>query len=615
MRHAFVIARRELGEKRFVALAAAAFAVLPFLLAAIPVIRGRNGSGEVIAVGAGLLAIGFTGGLALILGGTIVGRDLSEGRLSFYFARPVGAASIWFGKVAGAVALIAGVFAIIVLPARIAAAGAWQHSWGRNALLLALAVIGSAVALFFVAHVIGSFVRSRSAWIGVDFVALSLAGLAVFLILRPLLDAGAFDATKTLAIAIGSGVAMALIGCGAWQLERGRTDRRRSHTALSQFLWAVIGATLILAGAFVAWMLAAKPSDLKSVEAETQSHGPWVMVTGYARGRMDYHPAFVYNAETGAYSRFPTRAGREMFTRDGASIVSGRYDKRTNTLEMLRRPVAADAEEPTGLTLAGIADFNADDDGSRIVSTDNKGIVTVYDVPQKKSLVSARLPESSGRVFGMYFLSPELVRLHTINREGGQVTLHIFDLDVTKRSLQPAGEFARQAKYFGVTANADGSRLLVRDRPNLYVLDGHTAALQQTIPAAELRGSTFLRDGGVAILTDAGGHSTIEVRDAAGTPVRTLTIPLAHTWSLRELPDGRFITLGQTQRWETYIVDSTSGKIVQHIPAQPVSAQSVGWSGYDPRREPAELPKLFSDGKRLIRWNYTTNQAEVLLPR
>ena len=610
MRHALVIARRELGEKRFVALAATAFAVLPFLLATIPAIRGRNGPGDIIATGAGLLAIGFTGGLALILGGSVIGRDLSEGRLSFYFARPVGAASIWFGKVAGAVALIAGVFAIIILPARIAASGAWQHSWGKNASLLAVTVVGIAVALFFMAHVIGSFVRSRSAWIGLDFVALCLAALAAFLILRPLLESGAFEASRALAIAIGSGVAIALIGCVAWQLERGRTDRRRSHAALSQFLWAVIGVTLALAGAFVAWMLAAKPGDLKSIEAETQSRGPWVMVSGEARGRMDYHPAFVYNSETGAYSRFPTRAGRQMFTRDGASMLVGRFDRRTNTIEIYRRPVAVDAEESTGLTFSGNGDFNANDDGSRIVSAD-RGIVTVYDVPQKRSLVSARLPESSGRVFGMYFVSPALVRLHTIWREGASATLHIFDLDITNRSLQQTGEFTREAKYLGVSATADGSRLLVRDPANFYVVDGRTAALQQTIAGAELRGSTFLRNGGIAILNG----STIEVRDDAGTLVRSLTVPLARTWSLRELPDGRFLTLGQTQRWETYILDSSSGKIVQHIPAQPVSSRYVGWVGYDPRREPAELPKLFSDGRRLLRWDYAANKAEVLLPR
>jgi hypothetical protein len=615
MRHAFVIARRELGEKRFVALAAAAFAVLPFLLATIPVIRGRVGPGDVIATGAGLLAIGFTLGLGLVLGTSVIGRDLAEGRLSFYFSRPVSAASIWFGKVAAAVALIAGVFAIITVPARIAAAGAWRASWGKNAPLLAVAVIGVAVALFFVAHVVGSFVRSRSAWIGLDFAALCLAVLAAFLMVRPLFEAGATRATQTLIWAIGGGVAIAVIGGGAWQLERGRTDRRRSHAALSQFVWSVVGITLALTAAFVAWMFAAKPADLTTVIGETQSSGPWMLVTGDARGRMDYHPAFVYNSETGAYTRFPMRAGRQMFTRDGASILVGRYDKRTHTVEMFRRPVAADVEEPTGLTFSGNSDFNANDDGSRIVSADHKGIVTVYDVPRTRSLVSARLPEGSGHISAMYFLSPELVRLHAIRRVDAQATLRIFDLDLTKRSLQQTGAITRQAKYLSATASADGSRLLVRDPANLNVLDGRTAAVQQTIPVAGVRGSTFLGNGGTALLKDAGDHWEIEIRDAGGALQRTLTVPLKRAWGLRELPDGRFITLAQKERWQTYIIDPASGKIVQNIPAEPVSSRHIGWSSYDPRREPAELPKLFFDGKRLIRWDYAANRAEVLLPK
>ena len=89
MRHALVIARREIAEKRFVLFAALAFAALPFLLAAIPIARGSGGPRDVMDIVAGLLCIGFTLALALILGANVIGRDLSENRLSFYFSRPV----------------------------------------------------------------------------------------------------------------------------------------------------------------------------------------------------------------------------------------------------------------------------------------------------------------------------------------------------------------------------------------------------------------------------------------------------------------------------------------------------------------------------------------------
>jgi len=37
--------------------------------------------------------------------------------------------------------------------------------------------------------------------------------------------------------------------------------------------------------------------------------------------------------------------------------------------------------------------------------------------------------------------------------------------------------------------------------------------------------------------------------------------------------------------------------------------------GHDPRRSAAALPSLFTDEKRLLRWNYASKQAEVLLPK
>ena len=106
MRHALVIARRELADKRFVALAAAAFAVLPFLLATIPGLRGRNGAADVIATAAGMLAIGFTGGLALVLGGNVIGDPGARALVESPYLANLGRVPLgWAGRqaLAGAV--------------------------------------------------------------------------------------------------------------------------------------------------------------------------------------------------------------------------------------------------------------------------------------------------------------------------------------------------------------------------------------------------------------------------------------------------------------------------------------------------------------------------------
>ena len=51
-----------------------------------------------LAVASLIFATGFTAGLATILGSSIIGKELSDGRLSFYFSKPVSAGSIWFGN-------------------------------------------------------------------------------------------------------------------------------------------------------------------------------------------------------------------------------------------------------------------------------------------------------------------------------------------------------------------------------------------------------------------------------------------------------------------------------------------------------------------------------------
>src|SRR5262249_8806821 len=98
MKKAMVIARRELTEKRFVFLTAIAFAALALIVPFLPGVHPSERR-NAIAMASIMFSTGFTIGLAAILGSNLIGRELSEGRLSFYFAKPLSAASIWFGKV------------------------------------------------------------------------------------------------------------------------------------------------------------------------------------------------------------------------------------------------------------------------------------------------------------------------------------------------------------------------------------------------------------------------------------------------------------------------------------------------------------------------------------
>jgi len=131
MQKAIAIARREIGERSFVFIAAVVLTIAPALALIVPrgTFHDRLSAFALLSV---IVAVGFTGGLSTILGVSLVGRELTEKRLSFYFSRPIGAVSIWFGKVAGALALIVASFAVILLPARLAGGAKWNAAWAYS---------------------------------------------------------------------------------------------------------------------------------------------------------------------------------------------------------------------------------------------------------------------------------------------------------------------------------------------------------------------------------------------------------------------------------------------------------------------------------------------------
>src|SRR6185436_245128 len=292
MSHALVIASRELAEKRFVVLAAAAFALIAVVIPLLPVMHGNRADG--VVAGSMILATAFAVGLATILGATIVGRDLTAGRMSFYFARPIGGAAIWFGKLAASAVLVAGSFFIAVVPALVAGPMTVRRTWSGNFWQIAAIVGIAAVVLFFAAHALTTMVRSRSPLIAADFVAVVLVLSIAPAIMRPLGVARAVVATVTLGRLFTLSLLVAAIGAGTWQLIDGRSDRRRSHRAFSLFFWSAIAVALVLASLFVAWILSAKPSDLTGRMTVLQApQGDAAILTGDARHRLDYRPTFL----------------------------------------------------------------------------------------------------------------------------------------------------------------------------------------------------------------------------------------------------------------------------------------------------------------------------------
>ncbi len=532
MRNALVIAAREFEEKRFVAYAAVSFAVLPFLIGMIPMVHGKS-PGEAIVILAIILSSGFSVGLGVITGASFIG-DVSAGRMSFYFSRPVGSLSIWFGKLIAGIVLIVGCFGIIAAPVRFIG-NSWISVWDVTFTQLTTIVLGVAVALFLIAHVIGTFARSRSPLIALDFVAAIVCGVVIWLLILPLALGLAADLIKWLLIALAIALTVAIVAGGAWQLERGRTDRRRGHRALSQFLWTFMAVALLLAAGFVWWVVSAKPADITDAAVSHSPGTAFVTIAGKTANRGDYTTAWLMNIDDGRNIRIDAQSAWGVhYMRDGRSalwrVLVG------NVAELRRYTVGDAAPIDTGLTVWGDFVFPSDDGGR--IATVNQGILSIYDVATRRSLVSTRIPQTK-QARGL-FVTPDLFRIYV----QADASIRIFELDVRARALRETGAIS-SPKYDFLSLDPTATRMVVRPAQSSVVTlnDARTGTVIRTLlTGSRASVSRCLRDGRIVIVDSTPEGTVLHLFAGDGSPVRDIPLgPSAPAWFAGD--DGTHVVL------------------------------------------------------------------------
>lgn len=607
MRNALAIAAREFEEKRFVAYAALAFAILPFLLGIIPGVNGKSPN-DTIAVSSLIFATGFAVALAVITGASFVGRDLSDNRMSFYFSRPVASASIWFGKLTAGLLMVGGCFAVIIAPAWLMTGSSWKRFSAVDLENVSVLILTIAVVLFLAAHVIGTFARSRSRWIAADFAAAVVCGLAIRLLVIPLVAGNASVLISQLSAWLSIAVVVAIVGGGVWQLERGRTDRRRNHLALSQFLWSTMAAALLIAAGYVAWVVSVKPGDLSiDLRSTGSTSGPFAVITGKAPGRGDYHAGFLLNADDGSAVRIGSiDQWAVRYTRDGRSAVVPRIEGNVTNVWIYRRGSKKPID--TGLTVAprGLGDFFVSDDGGRIATISWSNILSVYDVAQKRSLASVRLTE--GGYTRAFFVSPDVVRLYLNTKKA----LKIVELDMRARGLRETGSLAT-ATFARIYPDAPAAHMLVRPERRADVVtlnDARTGALITTLASGtQVKTARFLRDGRIAIVDGPESAAVLHILSADGTPQRDIPLGPARS-SIFVGDDGtRCVLAVETSASvrQLIAVDLNRGVIAQRV-------DKADWvpSGTLDQRPPVEpLRDVFYGDYRdqknhIVSWNPAT---------
>jgi len=644
MKALVAIAGRELRRRWMILPAALVVGFFPLVAPRL----GWKAAGDPVVGLFGCLALGLVAALAT--GHSVIGGELSAGRLGFFFSRPVPWWSIWAGKLSASVLLTALVGVLAAVP--------WLAAHGAQPLSVAslldlsgsFFVAGLILLAVGLAHAASIAHGSRSGLVAADL-ALLVAWLWGLWAAGPLIILGAMWVLfldRSPHNYLQWPLALALLAASAVQVYTGRTDARRGHLALSATLWSLLFAGLGLVSA-VGWrQLQATPRDLGDVLwAAGAPRGDWMYVVGHVRGRIGswFAPVFLHQAGSGRFVRLGIagQATPPAFSGDGqqaallkvedwgsagwsgarlylADLASDRPSLRAVPLGI---PPLPKTEPTLAFCPAGDCLLLAQDEA-----------LTLYDLPSGKSRWTA--PPLRGRwIEPVVFHDRELLRAYRRWNDGTTSTIEIVTVRLRDGSQQPTGRLeAPQGAW--LRPSVAGERLLVlhhrissdpaQARPlrKATLHDGVTGALLRTLAenVADVD-ADFLTDGRIALAEIREGAGRLRVLGRDGTEGRSIDLGPLQRASLEGEPEpGRlFLGLGACPMFlpvdcEAALVDVESGQVTREpsvSPARPLWHPRLGLRHFRP--EPGSLgATLFRsfDGQ-LVRLDPKGGTRQVLL--
>lgn len=488
MKKFFAIVEREVVERWQLPLGAALLGLLVWLAAWLPQVRripfAEVRSGAALAMTAVLLA-----GAAVALGVLLMSRSLGEGRLAFYYVRPVGAATLWCGKLAAALLLLAASGLLLWLPTLLAGGSPslaldllvdWPRfletlflppAWGDRGFVLGPVMdrlrpferglspgspwLWVALALTFLllaSHALAVALRSRSPRILADGVLLGVvAALGWSAVTR--LVAHAALGTLYRSVAVLAGVVLAALFAAALaQTAAGRTSPTRAHAVLSAVLWSI----LLLV--FLGWEIVSRQvvraglEDLAVItHFEAPPAGDWIVVGGPARGGSGYAPVFAVHPATGERRKIGMlqgMCGAPMFSADGSKLVWAsssdgvtdparrceiRYLDLSSPRERARATAIFTPHWPANPFLGPLVELGPE--GRRLAAVEKQRL-TLYALPSGATLTAVRLPPDGKLAATPRFVAGQ-VRIHSPRWEDG--AMDVWELDPATNRLASLG--------------------------------------------------------------------------------------------------------------------------------------------------------------------------------
>lgn len=577
MKAAVLIASRELRDRTRLFLIAAAMAVVPFG-AALTVRENRQ---LAIATVACFLAAAYTQALAVALGVSSIGRELTEKRLSFLFSKPVSAASIWIGKAMAGLLTLLGAFAIVVLPTYLFAHDGWRESWtvGGGAITVYTLLLGP--VLFFGSHAASTMLRSRSALVAVDFALLVVMLIAIFAVTRPILLGGGLDVVLKMLLFLGVSVLAILIVAPVWQLARGRIDPRRNHAAFSTVLWSGVAVVVIAAAGYAYWVISAPLAGIVPYTIEQSPSGRSILVSGQAPNRGSYVASFLVDSTDGSRERVTTPWGLTQISNDGRRMVWLESDEllpRNGTFRVYTRALEPAAKQrATSITIRNPWQSLLSDDGSRIAFIAGNQL-EVYELGSDRQLGAATGIHNGSRWSRMFFAGPNVVRIVQSHRAETE-RFRILEFDLTRKKLSttadwPAHRSRLPNSYFSVNVTGDGSRIFIREEGTIH--DARTGALLLTLPIPPGKAffSSMLRDGSTIVTRD----SKLYQFDANGELIREIPIPAPQAGLVGQVGASKVLLSRrgmERSEWRLLLVDLATGKVDVELPGY---LSALGWN-------------------------------------
>lgn len=479
MKPFLAILGREIAERRLLFLGAAFAGLFPIVLPWLPGLSGQDPAELRGAMALGLAFITTTL-LAVVLGATVIARDLSERRIGFYFARPVPGWALWAGKMLGAALLSVGAGALILLlslpaGAKIDPTGYWGplNIAGRAGGMYALAAFALLGILLLLAasHAVSLMVRSRSPWLAADLVALSVVATTFWITNRRLAQEGAVKILGWGGLGWTVLVLCAVSLAGLVQVTRGRTDLRRGHRLLSLTLWALVIAATLGHAAYARWALRVTPEDLVSISGVSPApSGSWIAVSGPARGRGGYAPTFLLDVGSEGSERSIKLPGfglpywwrPPLFSQDGGRAF-WLESMGGNSFQILALDLRHPEPVPrrTGLIYSDYFGIEPSPDGHRIAAL-ARGRLTVDDLDTGRMLASVPM---ESRPF-VLFLENDRVRIFLASHEEEPGMPEVwrwrtFDLDVASNRLLPVSRIELPGDSWMSVVSPDGRRAVL----------------------------------------------------------------------------------------------------------------------------------------------------------